>query len=176
MTATILQCDARPDDAPALARLFARSFTETFGHLYRSEDLAAFLHEFTEPRWAAELRDPAYAFRLATAEGRAVGFAKLGPPSLPVTPLGRSTELRQLYLLPEAQGTGAAAAMMDWVIGAARARGAGELFLSVYVDNHRARRFYERYGFARIGRYTFMVGAHADEDDLMRLVLDEAAR
>ena len=60
---------------------------------------------------------------------------------------------------------------MDWAIATARARGAQDLFLSVYVDNHRARRFYERYGFERVGRYQFMVGAHADEDDLMRLAL-----
>ena len=37
--------------------------------------------------------------------------------------------------------------------------------------NHRARRFYERYGFEEIGVYTFMVGDHADEDHLMRLAL-----
>mgnify|MGYP006146997509 CR=1 FL=1 len=30
----------------------------------------------------------------------------------------------------------------------ARSRGAEELYLTVYTDNHRARRFYERYGFA----------------------------
>ena len=41
----------------------------------------------------------------------------------------------------------------------------------MYVDNHRARRFYERYGFEAVGRYTFMVGNHADEDHLMRLGL-----
>ncbi len=36
---------------------------------------------------------------------------------------------------------------------------------------HRARRFYERYGFDKVGRYTFMVGAYADEDIVMRLAL-----
>jgi RimJ/RimL family protein N-acetyltransferase len=40
--------------------------------------------------------------------------------------------------------------------------------LSVYIDNHRARRCYERYGFVGVGRYRFMVGAHADEDVVMR--------
>ena len=43
-----------------------------------------------------------------------------------------------------------------------------ELYLTVYVDNHRARRFYDRYGFERVGRYDFMVGSHADEDVIMR--------
>ena len=53
----------------------------------------------------------------------------------------------------------------------ARRRGAGEIYLSVFVDNHRARRFYERYGFEPVGRYDFMVGTHADEDIIMRLKL-----
>jgi hypothetical protein len=35
--------DATVDDAPALAELFRESFCETFGHLYRPEDLSAFL-------------------------------------------------------------------------------------------------------------------------------------
>jgi ribosomal protein S18 acetylase RimI-like enzyme len=45
--------------------------------------------------------------------------------------------------------------------------------LSVYIDNDRARRFYERYGFAAVGRYHFMVGAHADEDIVMRRTLTD---
>ena len=61
--------------------------------------------------------------------------------------------------------------MMQWVIDTARARGAQDLYLSVFVDNHRARRFYERHGFDRIGEYGFMVGTHRDTDDLMRLAL-----
>ena len=47
-------------------------------------------------------------------------------------------------------------------------RGAEELYLTVYVDNHRARRFYDRYAFEAVGSYAFMVGSHADEDIIMR--------
>ena len=63
---------------------------------------------------------------------------------------------------------------MDWAIDHAKARGANDLYLSVFVDNHRARRFYERYGFTFVGTYAFMVGSHADEDHVMRLALDAA--
>ena len=158
-------------DAEAIATLMADCFTATFGPLYDPADLASFLDALTVERWRAELADPAFAFLLAEDDDAAVGFAKLGPHSLPVTPAGAMIELRQLYLRGSQQGSGLAARMMDWVIATARARGAGELFLSVYVDNHRARRFYERYGFEEIGVYTFMVGDHADEDHLMRLTL-----
>ncbi len=158
-------------DAGAIAGLMAECFTATFGHLYDPADLATFLGGLTLERWRAEIADPAFAFLIAEVDGTAVGFAKMGPHSLPLTPAGPMIELRQLYLLGSQQGSGLAARMMDWVIATARDRGAAELFLSVYVDNHRARRFYERYGFEEIGLYTFMVGNHEDEDHLMRLVL-----
>lgn len=158
-------------DAEAIAGVMADCFTATFGHLYDLADLAEFLDSLTLESWREELADPAFAFLLAEDDGLAVGFAKLGPHALPVEPAGSSIELRQLYLRESQHGSGLAARMIDWVIATARARRADELFLSVYVDNHRARRFYERYGFEEIGVYTFMVGNHADEDHLMRLAL-----
>ena len=165
--------DAGPADAARLAELGRRSFSETFGHLYKPEDLAAFLVTHNEANWAEELGDPAFAVRLGEAEGSAVAYAKLGPPSLPFEARGRAIELRQFYLLAPWQGSGAARTLMDWVIAEARRRGAEELYLSVFVDNHRARRFYERYGFAFVGPYAFQVGSHFDEDHVMRLALSD---
>ena len=164
--------DAGHADAAGLATLFTASFTETFGHLYRPEDLAAFLARFDEAGWAEELADPGLRIRMAEADGAPVGFAKLGTLTLPVTPERPATELRQLYILKPWQGRGIADELMRWVLDRARAMAAEELYLSVYVDNHRARRFYERYGFTFVGPYAFMVGAQADEDHIMRLVLE----
>ena len=163
--------DAAPDDSATLAELGARTFTETFGHLYSPENLAAFLVNHSVDNWRRELGDTAFAVRIGEADGQAVAYAKLGPPSLPFEPRGNPIELRQIYVLKPWQGKGAAAEMMDWVLGEARRRGADELYLSVFTDNHRARRFYARYGFEEIGPYAFMVGSHADEDIVMRLGL-----
>ena len=162
---------AGPDDAGTLAALGRATFTETFGHLYTAENLAAFLATHSDENWRIELSDPAFAVRLGEDGGRAAAYAKLGPPSLPFEVKGPTAELRQFYILKPWQGTGAAAVLMDWVLGEARRRGADELYLSVFIDNPRARRFYERYGFEAVGRYDFMVGTHADEDIIMRLKL-----
>lgn len=162
---------AQPDDAEALSTLGKETFVETFGHLYTPENLAIFLENHAPARWAEQLADPAYAIRVAEAEGRLIAYAKLGPPSLPFTPQGHPIELRQLYVLKPWHGCGLAARLMDWTIAEARARGANELYLSVFTDNHRARRFYERYGFGFVQTYAFMVGNHADEDHIMRLAL-----
>ena len=163
--------DAGPADAALLSALSRRSFAETFGHLYRPDDLAAFLSRLSPEAWTEELADPRFRVRLAEDAGAAAGFAKLGPPSLPFEPRGASAELRQLYVLAPWQGTGVAAALMGWVIAQARADGAADFYLSVFVDNARAKRFYARYGFERIGTYAFMVGSHQDEDDVMRMTL-----
>ncbi|MBX3560259.1 MAG: GNAT family N-acetyltransferase [Sphingomonas sp.] len=159
------------DDAALMSALGVRTFTETFGHLYTPENLAAFLENHSEATWRRELEDPRYAIRIAEADGQAAGFAKLGPPSLPFKPEGPSAELRQLYVLKPWHGEGIAPVLMAWVLDRARAQGAAELYLSVFIDNARARRFYGRYGFEAVGRYDFMVGTHADEDIVMRLKL-----
>lgn len=163
--------DAVPADAAAIAQLARETFTETFGHLYSPENLAAFLTSHTTEDWAQVLADSNVAVRVAEADNALVGYARLGPPTLPITPVGPAVELRQFYLLKPWHGGGHAHKLMGWVIATARARCAAELFLSVFVDNIRAQRFYARYGFQDIGRYTFMVGSHEDEDRLMRLAL-----
>lgn len=168
---TPLWRNAAAADAPAMAQLARDSFTETFGHLYDPADLAAFLAGHSTQAWRSELDDPRFAVRLAEVGERAVAFAKLGPPSLPFTPEQDAIELRQFYVLAPWHGKGLAAAMMDWVLATSAARGMGALYLSVFVDNHRARRFYARYGFTDVGPYAFKVGNQVDEDIVMRRTL-----
>lgn len=160
-------------DGPALAAMAERCFTDTFGHLYTSENLAAFVAmAYGADGLQAEISDPAITIRAARDGAAIAGYVKLGRVSLPApAPAPDAIELRQLYILKPWQGSGLAQALMDWAIGTARSRGASEMYLSVYTDNHRARRFYERYGFVDVGPYLFMVGDHADEDRLMKLCL-----
>jgi ribosomal protein S18 acetylase RimI-like enzyme len=160
--------DARPDDAAALDRIFRTSFCDTFMHLYRAEDLDVFMSSFGVGDWQAQLEDVAYAFRIGESDDEPVGYVKLGPMKLPFETDRRAILLDQLYVLKEHHGVGIARELMDWSLDEARRRGAEELYLTVYVDNHRARRFYDRYGFEAVGRYDFMVGTQADEDIIMR--------
>ena len=165
---TITLRPATKDDAATLASLGARTFTDTFGHLYDPDDLDLFLKSHAEEHWAAELCDPEFAVLLVEVSGEAVGYAKVGPPHLPFEPRGTAVELRQFYLVKAWQGHGLADEMMAWVIDQDEQQDGNDLYLSVFVDNHRARRFYERWGFIAEGRYAFMVGSHADEDIVMR--------
>jgi ribosomal protein S18 acetylase RimI-like enzyme len=160
-----------PDDAPELAAMARTCFIETFGHLYSAQNLASFLEAvFSPAAIAADIADPDRTICVARDDGRIVGFAKIGPLSLPID-AEAGIDLKQLYVLSGWQGAGIAATLMDWVIDQARARAVATIALTVYVDNIRAQRFYARYGFRDVGRYDFPVGDQIDEDRLWRLDL-----
>lgn len=166
---TIAYRDAAVEDAATLDRIFNTSFCDTFAHLYDLEDLHTFLSSFGVSDWEEHLRDPVFAFRIAEADGEPVGYLKLRPlERLPVETDRPAILLDQLYILKPYHGVGIAHGLMDWALTQARRQGAEEMYLTVYVENHRARRFYDRYGFEAVGRYDFMVGNHADEDIIMR--------
>jgi ribosomal protein S18 acetylase RimI-like enzyme len=168
---TVTYRDANPGDAAELDRIFDRSFCDTFAHLYRPEDLESFLSRFGLAEWEAQLSDPACAFRIAEVDGQPVGYVKVGPQKLPVETRSPALLLDQLYVLKEHHGVGIAHQLMDWALAETKRRGAEELYLTVFTENHRARRFYDRYGFEAVGRYDFMVGSHADEDVIMRKLM-----
>jgi GNAT superfamily N-acetyltransferase len=163
--------DATLVDATALDHIFGMTFSDTFAHLYSDEDLESFRSSFGIADWERELEDPRFAFRVAEVDGVPVGYLKLAPLKLDVVPRGPALLLDQLYILKGYHGTGIAQALMEWALEEAQNRGAEELYLTVFIDNHRARRFYDRYGFEAVGRYDFMVGSHADEDVIMRKAL-----
>lgn len=166
--------DAVSGDGPELSAMAQRCFTDTFGSLYRASDLATFLDRaFGADGLPSQIDDPDFTIRLALDDGRIRGFAKLGPNALPFPnhENGSVLELYQLYVLAQCHGEGVGPALMDWTIATARAGGADTLALTVYVDNHRARAFYARYGFVDVGRYDFPVGDQIDEDRLMVLAL-----
>jgi ribosomal protein S18 acetylase RimI-like enzyme len=148
------------------------TFIDTFGTLYKLEDLAIFLEQGSDAAYAAELADPDIEVRFAETGGTPIGFCKVSSLKLPAPdPAAHAMELRQLYIYKPWQGLGLADDLTRWAMDRARARGATELWLSVFTDNTRARRFYARHGFTEIAPYRFMVGDQADEDILCRAKL-----
>lgn len=160
---------ATPEDAPALATLGRESFRAAFAHLYRPEDLNAFLEEvYDQAAVAAEIADERYIHRLASDGTRLFGFVKMSAPSgyAEYSDAANPIALGQLYTDPAHTGEGIGAALMDWAMGEARTRGHDAIQLSVWSENTRAQRFYQRYGFAHIADIDFWVGSHRDDEFL----------
>ncbi len=162
-------------DADALAALGRRTFHETFAAYNKPEDMDTYMKEaFDVRRITAELREPGAAYLVAEAPPKMIGFARLAPASPPPCITGLSpVRLFKLYVSADAIGSGVGAALMRSSIEWAKNAEHRTLWLGVWEHNHRAKAFYERWGFVSVGAETFRVGNDDQSDILMQLVLSE---
>jgi ribosomal protein S18 acetylase RimI-like enzyme len=161
---------AGPADAQVLSALAARTFTETFGHLYPAADLDFFLADAYPPeKQAVILAHPHYAVSLLEDDGVAVGHAAAGPCGLPHADVRPGEgELKRLYVLASHQNGGWGGRLFDaaerWLLR----EGPRTLWVGVWSENTGAQRFYARHGFARVGTYEFPVGTVRDLEFILR--------
>lgn len=100
-------------------------------------------------RWERRLAEGTRATVVAELEGtprRILGLVAWGPSHDPPEPALPALEVAGLYVARELWGSGLAAALLDLATEGAPAH------LWVYEANARARRFYEKHGFAADGR------------------------
>lgn len=161
---------ATPDDAQTLSSLAARTFTETFGHLYPDEDLQGFLDEsYAVERSRIVLAHPDYAIWLLEHEGEAIGHAAAGPCGLPHAEIKPGDgELKRLYLLKEHQSCGWGSRLFETALQWLERDGPCTLWIGVWSKNFGAQRFYARYGFEKVGDYEFPVGRVLDHEHILR--------
>ena len=91
--------------------------------------------------------EPRHAYFVFERGGRVLGGAGIAP--LAGGDAG-TCELRKMYFLPEARGTGAGARMMARCLDAAREAGFARCYLETLCGMDAAMRLYERSGFHRI--------------------------
>ena len=156
--------------AEALSALGKETFTDTFGHLYSPENLQKFLTgSHNVDAYASILSDPSYGVWTATTkDGELIGYLVAGPCKLPVDDLpANAGELARFYIKTDFQGGGLGNRMLDLALAWLH-QNFSHVYLSVYSENHKAQRLYERRGFQKVQRYHFMVGDHADPEFIMK--------
>ena len=161
---------ANVDDAEVLSALGARTFSETFRHLYDPEDLNAFMADvYSVEKTGRDLADPRRALWLVEEGGEAIGYALAGPCDLPhaeVTPA--CGELKRIYFVQGRQGGGLGrrlfAEVMDWL----QSEGQRSVWIGVWSENFGAQRFYARHGIEQVGEYGFKVGRTVDREFILR--------
>jgi ribosomal protein S18 acetylase RimI-like enzyme len=154
-------------------RTFRETFVEDFAMPYTASDLATHEREsYGVDALSGYLRDSRYRHFIAERddfdEGRrgAVGYALAGPNGLPhADHRDGDGELKRIYVVREAQATGAGRALFDAALGWLGDR---RVWIGVWSGNLRAQRFYERRGFAKVGAYDFRVGETLDHEFILR--------
>lgn len=164
---------AAQGDASVLSDIGGRTFADTFGHLYDPKDLQKFrAKSHSVEAYAKILSDPAQGVWIAEdGEGHPLGYCAAGPCVIDFPGLAPGAgEIIRLYVVEEAKGVGVAAALMEAALEFLKARH-DVIYLSVYSENPRAQRFYQRYGFVKKHDYFYMVGDQADPEWIMELIV-----
>jgi ribosomal protein S18 acetylase RimI-like enzyme len=165
---------ATPDDAALLASLAARLFEDTFGPDNDPEDMRAYLaSSFSEAQQREEIGDPERTVILALGSSdEAIGYATMrrGTRSNGVT-ADRPAEVQRIYADRTYHGRGVGGALMTACVEQARAWGCDVVWLAVWERNPRAIAFYEKSGFRKVGRQTFMLGKDLQYDHVMARML-----
>jgi ribosomal protein S18 acetylase RimI-like enzyme len=171
MSTTYVTRRATPQDAAVLSELGARTFSETFAHLYPPEDLSCFLADaYSLERTLDYLTSPEHAtWILEGPGGLPVGFALAGPCSLPhaeVTADGG--ELKRIYILAAHRGGGRGTALLTLALDWLEQDGPKPLWIGVWSGNHQAQKLYAKLGFVQVGGYGFPVGKTIDDEFILR--------
>jgi RimJ/RimL family protein N-acetyltransferase len=138
--------DAELEDAEAFVRAYELSWDAMAAPLVgkRLEDFVSFEDRLESFRAALAQRSDDARILVAERDEAIVGVATCVRD-------GATSELRSIYVIPEAWGTGVAQRLMESALDAMRERGATEATLWVVAANPRARRFYEREGWTLEG-------------------------
>ncbi|RYO92137.1 hypothetical protein DL766_001864 [Monosporascus sp. MC13-8B] len=169
--------DASPADAAAIVALGTKMFTESFGYSIPPDDLAAFLDStYSGAALNAELRNPRiFTWTAKDAEGVSLlGFVQLVRGKTDEC-LGESTDLdpndiahlHRLYVDSRAHGGGIGSRLIAVAEERARAEGFAKMWLTVWEENERAQRLYERLGFKKVGKTDFVMGQCVQQDWVM---------
>lgn len=138
---------ARPDDAGAIAQVHADTWRDAYEHVFGAERLAGVSFEERLEQWQRILAAGQSDVFVAAGD-EVVGFVSTGDSR----DADADAELYAIYVLPRAWGTAAGATLLRAGVDAMRGcTSGGEAVLWVLEDNPRARRFYEREGWALDG-------------------------
>lgn len=166
---------AGPADAALLSELGRTSFLDAFAAdpRNRPEDMQAYIDQsFALSTIAAELADPAIIFLLDDRQTLTAGYAKLHTRSIERCVVARKPiELARLYARAPGNGTGAA--LMEACLDCARGEHHDVIWLGVWEFNPRAQKFYEKWGFRRVGEHTFLLGSDPQVDWIFQRALGE---
>ncbi len=138
---------AYPEDARAIAGVQVRSWQAAYPGIVPDAFLRSLSVEDRVARWNAIFRESASTVFVAEDDEGLIGWISVGP-SRDADTRPTTGELWAIYLAPERWREGGGRAL--WSHGRAHLQRAGfaDVIVWVFEDNQRARRFYERMGFA----------------------------
>ena len=156
-------------DAGLIADLGYRTFKASFWADNRPEDMEQYLSQnFSKARIESQLAEPDSIFFLACEKGKEIGYIMLRTAETPDSVTGtKPVELVRIYIEESIIGKGYGSAIMQSCLEAAKSDGHRTIWLGVWEKNLRAIRFYEKWGFKKVGTQKFVLGSDVQNDYIL---------
>ena len=157
-------------DLESLQKISIETFYQTFADSNTAENMQAYLQSaYNEEKLYRELSNPNSSFFFVYVDERVAGYLKLNEFDAQ-TDINDSDslELERIYILRDFQGMGLGKDLLEHAISVAIEHGKKYIWLGVWEHNERAKRFYQKNGFYRIGEHSFVVGDDVQIDYVMR--------
>ena len=152
---------AIPKDAKIISYLGRITFKESFGHLFGDQnDLLVYLEKtFSETKIYGSLQKEENVYWIAYWNDLPVGYAKLKlhSPSKFIDSVN-TCQLQKIYVLKDYLSMKIGHQLQEILLQDAQLKGFETIWLSVWVGNDRAIKFYQRNHFQSVGNHLFSIG------------------
>ena len=156
-------------DASTIAQIGADTFKAAFGPDNTLENMDEYLSaNFNTETIQSQLTDPSSIFLMGFDGGKLIGYAMLNEGTPPVSvPGSNPVELVRFYVVEEVIGLGYGSELMRACLDETRKLSYTTIWLGVWEKNERAIRFYEKWGFGKVGKKQFILGQDVQYDFIM---------
>ncbi len=157
-------------DIALLQELSINTYVQTFEKFNSSTIMKAYLNDaFNLEKLKKELLNSNSAFYFLYKDERLAGYLKVNDfPSQTDINDESSLEIERFYILGDFQGKGLGKTLMKKAIDIANEKNKSYVWLGVWEHNEKAKRFYNKQGFYKIGEHSFFMGDDEQTDYLMR--------
>ena len=165
------QCQLR--DLEDLITISRNTFIEAFEKDNNALDFKNYIDEaFNVENIERQLKHPESRFYFAILENQVIGYFKINKGIAQTEDFkGNCIELERIYVKAEHQNRGFGEELLKFAITLGKRDSHEFIWLGVWQKNVHALRFYERFGFKKIGTHPYYIGDDKQIDWLMRLDL-----
>jgi ribosomal protein S18 acetylase RimI-like enzyme len=170
---TIQITKATLQDLEQLQLISRATFAETYSHNTAADDIQKYVREaFSTEKLTAEIQNACSEFYLTILDEKIIGYLKLNFGEAQAEMKDKnSLEIERIYVLAEYQGKKVGQLLYQKAIQVANERIVDFVWLGVWEKNIKAIGFYEKNGFMKFGKKTFIVGSDVQTDIIMKLSL-----
>ncbi|MGZ3920387.1 MAG: GNAT family N-acetyltransferase [Bacteroidia bacterium] len=160
-------------DVKKLQDICLRTFSETYEHLNTPENFKKYVEtNFNKARLSKELSDNNSFTYFLFLDNAIIGYLKLNIAGSQTEQVeGNSLEIERIYVLKDHHGKKLGKYLITFSLEKAASLKKEFVWLGVWEKNEKAISFYEKNGFKKFDKHTFILGNDAQTDYLYKRML-----